>query len=89
MAKSLRVVWLALLVASLASAQELYVPAAAHTSGAAGTVWRTDLEVKARGGEPATFAVDLLREGMDNTSPLTATFTVAAGACLPAAWRGR
>jgi len=35
-AKSPRAVWLALLIASVGSAQELYVPAAAHTNGAAG-----------------------------------------------------
>jgi hypothetical protein len=78
-AKSLRVVWLALLVASVGAAQELYVPAAAHTSGAAGTVWRTDLEVKARGGEPASFTVELLEERTANTDPLSAAFSLAAG----------
>jgi hypothetical protein len=78
-AKSLRVVWLALLVASVGAAQELYVPAAAHTSGAAGTVWRTDLEVKARGGEPASFTVELLEERTANPDPLSATFSLAAG----------
>ena len=82
MAKSLRVVWLALLVASLASAQELYVPAAAHTSGAAGTVWRTDLEVKARGGEAASFTVELLEERTANTDPLSAAFSLEAGESL-------
>ena len=79
MAKALRVVWLALLVVSLGSAQELYVPAAAHTSGAAGTVWRTDLEVKARGGEPASFTVELLEERTANTDPLSATFSLEPG----------
>jgi hypothetical protein len=73
------VVWLALLVVSVGSAQELYVPAAAHTSGAGGTVWRTDLEVKARGGEPASFTVELLEERTANPDPLSATFSLAAG----------
>ena len=82
MAKSLRVVWLAVLVASLGGAQELYVPAAAHTSGAAGTVWRTDLEVKARGGEPASFTVELLEERTANTDPLSAMFSLEAGESL-------
>ena len=82
MAKALRVVWLALLVASLGFAQELYVPAAAHTSGAAGTVWRTDLEVKARGGEAASFTVELLEERTANTDPLSATFSLEAGESL-------
>ena len=82
MAKSLRVVWLALLVASLGSAQQLYVPAAAHTSGAAGTVWRTDLEVKAQGGEPASFTVELLEERTANPDPLSVSFSLAAGESL-------
>jgi hypothetical protein len=76
------VVWLAVLVASLGSAQELYVPAAAHTSGAGGTVWRTDLEVKARGGEPAAFTVELLEERTANTDPLSATFSLEPGESL-------
>ena len=79
MAGVLRVVWLALLVASLGGAQELYVPAAAHTNGAAGTVWRTDLEVKARAGEPASFTVELLQERTANNDPLSATFSLTAG----------
>jgi hypothetical protein len=73
-------IWsLALLLAAGVGAQELYVPAVAHTSGVGGTEWRTDLEVKARGDAPATFSVDLLQEGADNSAPLTATFTVGAG----------
>ena len=82
MAKALRVVWLALLVVSVGSAQELYVPAAAHTSGAGGTVWRTDLEVKARAGEQASFTVELLEERTANTDPVAATFSLEPGASL-------
>jgi hypothetical protein len=46
------------------------------------TLWRTDLEVKARGAEAATFTLDLLPEGQDNSAPTSASFSVAAGACL-------
>jgi hypothetical protein len=60
-------------------AEELYVPAAAHGAGVAGTVWRTDLEVKARGSEPATFTIELLAEGTDNTTPAITTFTIDTG----------
>jgi hypothetical protein len=81
-AKALRVVWLALLAVSIGSAQELYVPAAAHNSGAGGTVWRTDLEVKARGGEPASFTVELFEERTANDDPLAATFSLEPGASL-------
>ena len=82
MARAFRVVWLALLVASIGSAQQLYVPAAAHTSGAAGTVWRTDLEVKARANEPAWFTVELLQERTANPYPLLASFSLEPGASL-------
>jgi hypothetical protein len=73
---------LGVLVASLASAQELYVPAAAHTSGAAGTVWRTDLEVKARGGAPAAFTIELLEERANNSDPIEAAFSLDPGQSL-------
>lgn len=82
MTRALRAWWLVALVASMAGAQELYVPAAAHNSGAGGTVWRTDLEVKARGDAPASFTVELLEERTANSDPLSATFSVEAGESL-------
>ena len=82
MTRSLRAWWLVVLVASLGGAQELYVPAAAHNSGAAGTVWRTDLEVKAKGDAPASFTVELLEERTANDDPLSATFSLEPGASL-------
>jgi len=63
-------------------AEDLYIPASAHTGGVGDTQWRTDLEVKARGAEAATFTLDLLPEGLDNSAPASASFSVAAGACL-------
>lgn len=68
-----------LAVASGVSAQVAYVPAAANVEGLAGTQWHTDLQVKAGGGDGATFTVELLPEGEDNSDPLSAEFAVAAG----------
>lgn len=72
----------ALLLLPGAGAEDLYIPAAAHAAGVGDTQWRTDLGVKARGAEGATFALDLLPEGLDNSAPASASFSVAAGACL-------
>lgn len=72
----------AVLVAAAVAAQELYVPAAAHTNGAAGTVWRTDLEVKAAGGDAAAFTIELLEERADNSAPQSADFSLEAGLSL-------
>lgn len=82
MNKALRVWCLGVLMASLASAQQLYVPAAAHTSGAAGTVWRTDLEVKAKGGAGASIEIALLEERTDNSEPAQADFSLEPGQSL-------
>ena len=73
----------ALLAAAVsAQAQQLYVPAAAHVSGLAGTRWRTDLEVKASGSGPATFTLEMLRERTENSAPPSESFTVAPGASI-------
>lgn len=82
MMRPLRIlVWL-LAAATPVGAQELYIPAAAHSPGAAGTVWRTDLEVMAGGGEAASFTVELLEQRHNNSSPLSAAFSLAAGESL-------
>jgi PKD repeat protein len=59
-----------------ASAATLYIPAAAHVGGFAGTDWRTDLEIANRKADPVECSVDLLRTGYDNSSPMSATVTV-------------
>ena len=50
-----------------ASAQTLYIPAAANVEGANQTQWRTDLQVKAQDGESAVVTVALLKSRQDNT----------------------
>lgn len=71
-----------LLAAPLAGAETLIVPAAANADGVNNTRWRTDLQVKAFGDEPATFTLELLATGADNTAPEAVTHTVAAGTSL-------
>ena len=64
------------------SGQPLFVPAAAHVAGAAGTNWRTDLEVHNPGTETATFTVELLERDVSNTSPESESFSLEPGTSL-------
>ncbi len=57
----------------------LYIPAAAHLSGAVGTNWRTDLELHNPGTAQGRYEVHLLRRDQSNTSPQVRTYTVNAG----------
>jgi PKD repeat protein len=65
-----------ILILEAESAETLYVPAAAHLAGFAGTDWRTDLEIANRMDTPVECSIDLLRTGYDNSSPRTAVVTV-------------
>ena len=58
----------------------LVVPAAAHAGGAAGTNWRTDLELHNPGDTAVTVELDLLPHGQANPSPRSQTYALAAGA---------
>jgi hypothetical protein len=55
-----------------------YIVASAHVAGVAGTNWRTDVEVHCWSG-PATYTVELLEHGVDNSSPEIRQLTVNAG----------
>lgn len=57
----------------------IYIPASAHASGAAGTNWRTDVEVRNPYGEQATFRIDLLKRGTNNSTPDSKVFTLGPG----------
>lgn len=59
--------------------QILYVMAAAHLSGVAGTNWRTDMEVHNPTAAAATFRIELLRRDMEELSPQSITRTLAGG----------
>ena len=57
----------------------LYLPAGAHSAGANGANWRTDVEVHNSGSATASFTVQLLRRDADNSSPASQSYTLAAG----------
>jgi len=66
--------------AGTASAGEsLYIAGSAHVNGAGGTHWRTDVEVHNPGAAEAAYTFELLKRGMENTSPEARSFTLAAG----------
>ena len=56
-----------------------WVVAAAHVAGAAGTNWRTDLEVHCWGDAPASYDIELLKHGADNADPVSASFILHPG----------
>jgi hypothetical protein len=59
---------------------DLWIVAAAHVGGAAGSNWRTDLEVHNPGEEPVDYTVELLELNANNSSPQTTVRTLAPGA---------
>jgi len=65
--------------APIGAGETIYVTASAHVAGAAGTNWRTDLEVHCWGSEAASYTVELLKHGRDNSNPRTESFTLDAG----------
>ena len=73
---------IAAMTTATVTAQTLYIPAAANAEGINQTRWRTDLQVKAQGTEAATFTIELLESGNDNSAPMTLEHTVGAGESL-------
>lgn len=61
--------------------EELYLPGVAHTPGANGTVWRSDVEVCRFGERDATVDLALLHRGRQNLNPQTVRATVPGGSC--------
>ncbi len=64
------------------SNEAVYVPAAAHVAGAAGTNWRTDLELHNPGATTARYEIALLERDRANSNPDTETYQVGGGHCL-------
>jgi hypothetical protein len=62
-----------------AAAEPIFVPTSAHSTGEAGTNWRTDLEVHNPGAAQASFTVALLKRDSDNSSPASASLTLGPG----------
>lgn len=59
--------------------QAIYLPAAAHVAGAAGTNWRSDVEIHNPGSTQARFTIALLKKDQDNGTPPGAAFTLDGG----------
>ena len=59
--------------------EPIYVSASAHVAGAAGTNWRTDLEIHSWGDETADYTIELLKHGTNNSNPRSESFTLGAG----------
>ncbi|MEE4271440.1 MAG: hypothetical protein V2I67_07200 [Thermoanaerobaculales bacterium] len=57
----------------------IYVVASAHVGGAAGTNWRTDLELHNGEAETVNCAIDLLEHGQANTSPQSTSVSLGPG----------
>ena len=68
--------------AAIAAGQVGWIAAAAHGEGAAGSVWRTDLDLVNLGDGDATVTVELLRTGEGGAAPPQATIPVAAGTAV-------
>jgi len=61
---------------------DLWIVAAAHVAGAAGSNWRTDLEVHNPNDEPVSYTVELLELNTNNSSPRNETRSLAPGASV-------
>ncbi len=68
-----------LITPPLVAEQPVWVPGAAHLTGANETNWRTDLEVLNAGGTQATFTVELYPRGTSVSAPAASTFTLEPG----------
>jgi hypothetical protein len=62
--------------------EPLYIPAAAHVAGAAGTDWRSDLELYNVGNSIVQAEIALLVQDQANLSPAVATLTLDPGTAL-------
>ncbi|MFZ5785373.1 MAG: pre-peptidase C-terminal domain-containing protein, partial [Acidobacteriota bacterium] len=68
-----------LITPPLVAEEPVWVPGAAHLTGANDTNWRTDLEVLNAGATQATFAVELYPRGTSANAPASSTFTLEPG----------
>jgi hypothetical protein len=59
--------------------EPIYVAASAHVAGAAGTNWRTDLEIHSWGDETADYTIEMLKHGTNNSNPRSESFSLGAG----------
>jgi len=73
---------MAMALAAIASAQTVYVPAAANADGVNQTRWLSELAIKAEGDSGATFTIELLESAVDNSDPPSVDGSIGAGECL-------
>ncbi len=59
--------------------EQVYIPAAAHTEGLNGSVWRTDLEVTGDPHLPVSYRLEWLPADIDNSNPTGIDFTLEPG----------
>ena len=59
--------------------EPIYVSASAHVAGAAGTNWRTDLEIHSWGHDAASYTIEMLEHGTNNSNPRSESFTLQTG----------
>jgi hypothetical protein len=64
---------------ALAAGDVLWVATSAHSTGAVGTNWRTDLEVHNPGTTMAGYSIALLKRNTDNGAPDVRSFTLGPG----------
>lgn len=57
----------------------VFIPAAAHATGAAGTNWRSDVEIHNPGTTQAAYTIALLQRDANNANPTTKSFTLNPG----------
>ena len=62
----------------VAAGTTAYIPASAHSFGAAGTRWRTDLELHNPGSASTSVTISLLERDQTNPQPTTTTVDVPA-----------
>ncbi|MCG6963541.1 MAG: hypothetical protein LJE95_09775 [Acidobacteria bacterium] len=60
----------------------LIIPAAAHLTGAGGTVWRSDVDVHNPGQTQCGYSVELLPRDRDNAAPTGKSFRLDPGASV-------
>ena len=63
----------------LLQGNSMFIPAAAHVSGSAGTNWRTDAEVFNVGQQMAQYQIALLVKNQNNSTPVTFGFSLVPG----------
>jgi hypothetical protein len=63
----------------LAGSSITCIPTSAHSKGAVGTNWRTDMEVHNPGATQAAYTVALLKHAENNSNPASQSFTLGPG----------